>query len=48
MTAIDRYLVRVYAKVLLVTFTSLVGLYVVVDIANNFDEFWTYGNHRFV
>jgi lipopolysaccharide export system permease protein len=48
MTAIDRYLVQVYAKVLLVTFTSLVGLYVVVDIANNFDEFWTYGNHRFV
>jgi lipopolysaccharide export system permease protein len=48
MTAIDRYLVQVYAKVLLVTFTSLVGLYVVVDIANNFDEFWTYGNHRFI
>jgi lipopolysaccharide export system permease protein len=48
MTAIDRYLVQVYAKVLVVTFTSLVGLYVVVDIANNFDEFWTYGNHRFV
>ena len=48
MTAIDRYLVQVYAKVLIVTFTSLVGLYIVVDIANNFDEFWTYGNHRFL
>lgn len=46
MTAIDRYLVQVYVKVLLVTFTSLVGLYVVIDMANNFGEFWDYGNHR--
>lgn len=48
MTAIDRYLVLVYARVLLVTFTSMVGLFIVADIANNFDEFWTYGNHRFL
>jgi lipopolysaccharide export system permease protein len=47
-TAIDRYLALVYAKVLLVTFTSMVGLFIVADIANNFDEFWTYGNHRFL
>lgn len=46
MTAIDRYLVQVYAKVLLVSFASLVGLFVVIDGANNLDEFFTYGNHR--
>jgi lipopolysaccharide export system permease protein len=45
MTAIDRYLVLVYAKVLLVSFLSLVGLYVVIDGAGNMDEFITYGNH---
>jgi lipopolysaccharide export system permease protein len=48
MTAIDRYLVQVYLRALLVTFTSMVGLYIVADVANNFDEFWTYGNHRFL
>ncbi len=46
MTAIDRYLVQVYAKVLIVTFASLVGLYVVIDAANNVDEFWSYGHHN--
>jgi lipopolysaccharide export system permease protein len=45
-TSIDRYLVVVYARTLLVTFASLVGLYVVIDGANNLDEFWTHGNHR--
>src|SRR4051812_8994892 len=48
MTAIDRYLVQVYAKVLIVTFASLVGLYVVIDAANNVDEFWNYGHHNFL
>ena len=46
MTVIDRYLIQVYAKVLLVSFASLVGLFVVIDGANNLDEFFTYGNHR--
>src|SRR6478609_1177679 len=46
MTVIDRYLVQIYAKVLLVSFASLVGLFVVIDGANNLDEFFTYGNHR--
>jgi len=48
MTAIDRYLVLVYVRVLLVSFMSLVGLYVVIDGVNNMDEFWTYGDHHFV
>jgi lipopolysaccharide export system permease protein len=46
MTVIDRYLIQVYAKVLLVSFASLVGLFVVIDGANNLDEFYNYGNHR--
>src|SRR5437016_12904451 len=48
MTAIDRYLVQIYAKVLIVTFASLLGLYLVIDGATNLDEFLTYGNHRFL
>jgi lipopolysaccharide export system permease protein len=48
MTAIDRYLIQVYAKVLFVAFASLVGLFVVIDGANNLDEFYNYGNHRFL
>ena len=48
MTSIDRYLVQVYAKVVLVSFTSLVGLYIVIDGVNNLDEFWNYGNHRLI
>jgi lipopolysaccharide export system permease protein len=43
MTVIDRYLAVLFAKVVLVCFISLAGLYVVIDGFNNFDEFWAYG-----
>src|SRR5688572_12901809 len=46
MTAIDRYLIRLYVKVVIVAFVSLMGLYVVIDGFNNLDEFLNYGNHR--
>ncbi len=46
MTVIDRYLVQIYLKVLLVSFASLVGLFVVIDGFNNLDEFLSYGNSR--
>jgi lipopolysaccharide export system permease protein len=46
MTVIDRYLVQIYLKVLLVSFASLVGLFVVIDGFNNLDEFLNYGNSR--
>jgi lipopolysaccharide export system permease protein len=46
MTIFDRYLVMLYAKVLVVSFVSLAGLFVVIDGFNNFDEFLTYGHHR--
>ena len=43
MTIIDRYLVRLYVKVLVVCVREPVGLYVVIDGFNNLDEFLTYG-----
>jgi lipopolysaccharide export system permease protein len=46
MTVIDRYLVQVYAKALVVSFASLVGLFVVIDSMNNLDEFYNYGDKR--
>lgn len=48
MTVIDRYLVQIYVKVLLVSFTSLVGLFVVIDGFNNLSEFIDYGNSRLI
>jgi len=42
MTILDRYLIRIYVKVLLVSFLSLAGLYIVIDFSCNFDEFLTY------
>jgi lipopolysaccharide export system permease protein len=42
MTIIDHYLLRQFTKVLLVSFISLAGLYVVIDVFGNFDELWTH------
>lgn len=39
----DRYLLTLYCKVLAVSFIALAGLYVVIDLFNNFDEFIGYG-----
>ncbi|MFM8252895.1 MAG: LptF/LptG family permease [Planctomycetota bacterium] len=46
MTIIDRYLLQLFFKVLFVGFFSLMGLYVMVDTANNFDEFLNYGKQE--
>jgi lipopolysaccharide export system permease protein len=46
MTIFDRYLLKLYAKVLVVSFVSLAGLFVVIDGMGNLDEFVTYGHHR--
>jgi lipopolysaccharide export system permease protein len=46
MTIIDRYVLRTYAKVLVVCLFSLFGLFVVIDGFNNFDEFYTYGKRH--
>jgi lipopolysaccharide export system permease protein len=43
MTIIDRYLLRIYVKALIVCLVSLFGLFVVIDAFNNLDEFLSYG-----
>lgn len=42
MSTFDRYLLRLFAKVLCVCFLSMVGLYVVIDAFGNLDEFMGY------
>jgi lipopolysaccharide export system permease protein len=39
MTILDRYLLRQYAQVLLICFSSLVGLYAVIDALGHLDQF---------
>ncbi len=46
MKIIDRYLVLLFAKVLVVCFVSLVGLFIVIDLFANLDELWSYGRRR--
>ena len=43
MTTIDRYLVALFVKVVVISFISLAGLYVVIDFFGNFAEFASYG-----
>ena len=43
MTCLDRYLLRLFLKSFVVCFLSLAGLYVVVDLFTNLDEFITLG-----
>lgn len=43
MTTFDRYVFGLFAKVLLVCFMSMAGLYVVIDTFNNLDEFLDLG-----
>ena len=43
MTIIDRYLVALFVKVVVISFISLAGLYVVIDGFNNLDEFISHG-----
>lgn len=44
MCIIDRYLLRLFVKVLLISLSSLTGIYFVVDTFTNLDEFVRYGN----
>ena len=39
----DRYVLWLFAKVLVISFCSLLGLYVVIDLMANFQEFSLYG-----
>jgi len=43
MTTIERYLLQLYVKVLLLSLLCLFGLLVVIDLFGNFDEFISYG-----
>ncbi|HZL87347.1 MAG TPA: LptF/LptG family permease [Pirellulaceae bacterium] len=42
---IDRYVLWLFLKVLVISFFSLLGLYVVIDLMNNFQEFSSYGEN---
>ena len=43
MLIIDRYILRLFTKVALISFASLTGLYIMIDTAGNFEEFVSYG-----
>ena len=42
MTILDRYVLRLYIGILLISFVSLTGLFIVVDAFNHLDEFISY------
>ena len=46
MTTIDRYILKLFGKVLLVCFGSLAGLFVVVETFNNLEEFLELGKDK--
>ncbi len=46
MGIIDRYLLRIFLKTLLVLFLSTTGLYIMVDTTNNFEELLNYGKEN--
>ena len=46
MATFDRYLLRIFLKVLLVCFVSMTGLFIVIDAFNNLDEFLSYGRQE--
>lgn len=46
MTRIDRYLLFLYARILLICFASLTGLLIVVQVFSNLDEFMRYAEKR--
>ena len=46
MTTIDRYVLRLFLKVLIVCFISIGGLFIVVDAFSNVDQFVTYSRER--
>ncbi len=46
MTRIDRYLLFLYIRVLVICFTSLTGLLIVVQVFSNLDEFMRYAKQE--
>jgi len=46
MQIFDRYLLRFFVKVLLVCLISMTGLYIVIDVFNNLDEFLGYARQE--
>jgi lipopolysaccharide export system permease protein len=46
MTVVDRYLLKLYIKVLLISFVTGAGLFIVIDGFNNTDEFLSYGKRH--
>ena len=46
MSTFDRYLLRLFVKVLLACFVSMVGLYIVIDGFGNLDEFISHGRDQ--
>lgn len=46
MQIFDRYLLRIFLKVLLVCFVSMTGLYIVIDGFGNLDEFLKYSEQQ--
>ena len=39
MTTIDRYIFRVFARVLVISLLSMTGLYIVIDVFSNVEDF---------
>ncbi len=46
MKILDRYLLRQFTRVLLVSFLSLTGLILIIDLFGNLEEFITYARHE--
>lgn len=46
MTMIDRYLIWLYIRVLLLSFSSLAGLLVIINLFSNLDDFIEYGKRE--
>ncbi len=46
MTIVDRYILRLFTKVLFICFLSLTGLFIVIDAFGNLDEFLEYGEQE--
>ncbi len=46
MGTIDRYVLRLYVKVLVICFLSLTGLFIIIDAFNNLDELLALGEKQ--
>lgn len=46
MSTFDRHLLRTFVRVLIISFFSLTGLFVIIDLFNNLEEFITYAQRK--